>query len=77
MIKWDRAGIELAPPGYAVRHASVARHVTDFVTRPEVSVQLAVWLRRSYHENVDDRRRRHRFTMGSPAEKVERNISLY
>ena len=26
---WDRAGIELATPGSAVRHASVARHVTD------------------------------------------------
>ena len=26
---WDRTGIELATPGSAVRHASVARHVTD------------------------------------------------
>ena len=26
---WDRAGIELATPGSAVRLASVARHVTD------------------------------------------------
>ena len=26
---WYRAGIELATPGSAVRHASVARHVTD------------------------------------------------
>ena len=32
----DRAGIELATPGYAVRHASVARHVTDWATRPSV-----------------------------------------
>ena len=31
---WDRAGIELATPGSAVRHASVARHVTDCATRP-------------------------------------------
>ena len=31
---WDRAGIELATPGIAVRHASVARHVTDCATRP-------------------------------------------
>ena len=31
---WYRAGIELATPGIAVRHASVARHVTDCVTRP-------------------------------------------
>ena len=28
------AGIELATPGSAVRHASVARHVTDCATRP-------------------------------------------
>ena len=26
---WDRAGIELATPGSAVRHTSVARHITD------------------------------------------------
>ena len=31
---WERTGIELATPGYAVRHASVARHVTDCATRP-------------------------------------------
>ena len=31
---WDRTGIELATPGSAVRHASVARHVTDCATRP-------------------------------------------
>ena len=31
---WYRAGIELATPGSAVRHASVARHVTDYATRP-------------------------------------------
>ena len=30
----DRTGIELATPGSAVRHASVARHVTDCATRP-------------------------------------------
>ena len=36
---WDRTGIELATPGSAVRHASVARHVTDCTTRPE-KVQL-------------------------------------
>ena len=34
---WDRAGIELATPGSAVRHASVARHVTDCTTRPGIS----------------------------------------
>ena len=26
---WDRAGIELATPGSAVRHAPVVRHVAD------------------------------------------------
>ena len=26
---WDGAGINLATPGSAIRHASVARHVTD------------------------------------------------
>ena len=31
---WDRAGIELATPGSAVSHASVARHVTDCATWP-------------------------------------------
>ena len=30
---WDQTGIELATPGSAVRHASVARHVTDCATR--------------------------------------------
>ena len=34
MKVWDQAGIELATPGSAVRHASVARHVTDCATRP-------------------------------------------
>ena len=34
MKVWDRAGIELATPGSAVRLASVARHVTDCATRP-------------------------------------------
>ena len=31
---WDQTGIELATPGSAVRHASVARHITDCATRP-------------------------------------------
>ena len=34
MKVWDRAGIELATPGTAVRLASVARHVTNCATRP-------------------------------------------
>ena len=34
---WDRAGIELATPGIAVRHASVARQVTDSAMRPGAS----------------------------------------
>ena len=36
MKVWDRARIELASPGSAVRLASVARHVTDCATRPGV-----------------------------------------
>ena len=39
---WDRAGIKLATPGSAVRHASVARHVTDCATRPSLCFTL-VW----------------------------------
>ena len=31
---WDRTGIELATPGSAVNHASVARHVTNCATLP-------------------------------------------
>ena len=31
---WDRAGVELATPWSAVRHASVARLVTDWATWP-------------------------------------------
>ena len=31
---WDRAGIKLATPGSAVRHTSVARHITDCAMRP-------------------------------------------
>ena len=38
---WYRAWIELATPGSAVRHASVARHVTDCATRPGV---LYAWI---------------------------------
>ena len=33
MKVWDRAGMELATPGSAVRLASVARHVTDCATQ--------------------------------------------
>ena len=36
---WYRAGIELATPGSAVRHASEARHVTDCATRPGKTVR--------------------------------------
>ena len=32
--EWDQTGIELATPGSAVTHASVARHVTDCATQP-------------------------------------------
>ena len=38
MNVWDRAGIELAIPGSAVRLAYVARHVTDCATRPSVNL---------------------------------------
>ena len=34
----DRARIELATPGSAVRLASVARHVTDCATRPGIAL---------------------------------------
>ena len=40
MKVWDHAGIEPAIPGSAVRHASVARHVTDFATRPGIFALL-------------------------------------
>ena len=33
---WDRAEIKLVTPGSAVRHPSVARHVTDCATRPSI-----------------------------------------
>ena len=36
---WDRTGIELATPGSAVRHAYVARHVTDCATRPGIDLR--------------------------------------
>ena len=34
MRVWNRAGIQLATPGSAVRHASVARQLTKCATRP-------------------------------------------
>ena len=40
MNVWDLAGIELATPGSAVRLASVARHLTDWATRPGVFVVI-------------------------------------
>ena len=40
MNVWDRTGIELATPGSAVRHASVARHVTDCATWPGLDEML-------------------------------------
>ena len=36
MKVWDRAGIELATPGSAVRLTSVARHVTDCAMWPVI-----------------------------------------
>ena len=41
---WDRAGIELVTPGSAVRLASVARHVTDWATRPGPLIMLQLQL---------------------------------
>ena len=44
---WDRAGIELATPGSAVRLASVARHVTDCATRVgpiRLEASILVWV---------------------------------
>ena len=41
---WDRAGIELATPGSAARHASVARHVTDCATRPGTYIVIKTLL---------------------------------
>ena len=35
---WSRAEIELATLGYAVRQASLARHVTDCATRPDAGL---------------------------------------
>ena len=37
---WDWTGIELVTRGSAVKHASVARHVTDCATRPLVLLLL-------------------------------------
>ena len=43
---WDRAGIELATPGSAVRLASVARHVTDFATWPGIEKLVCIQVNR-------------------------------
>ena len=50
----DRAGIELATPASAVRHASIARHFTDCATRlgTYVFVILCVIVVGLYHVNV-------------------------
>ena len=45
---WYRAGIELATPGSAVRHASVARHVTDCATRPGIPAMRANTTKSTY-----------------------------
>ena len=47
MKVWDQAGIELATSGYAVRLASVARHVTDCATPPvQIWFDFFLWFRR-------------------------------
>ena len=52
---WDRAGIELATPGSAVRYTSVARNVTDCATRPGncefQSWKLTIYLRTDIEMN--------------------------
>ena len=40
---WDRAGIELSTPVSTVRLASVARHLTDSVTRPVPLCSLVIF----------------------------------
>ena len=57
---WDRAGIKLAIPESAVRHASVARHVTDCTTRPGRASFLLIFL----------------FTFGFTFRKHTGNISI-
>ena len=52
---WERVGMELATPRSAVRHASVARHVTDCATRPGVSEEM--------FEKLMDGRRSHWYNM--------------
>ena len=49
---WDRAGIELATPGSAVRFASVARHITDCATRPDEYFLCLVYVLLSVIPNV-------------------------
>ena len=46
---WDRAGIELATPGSAVRHASVARHVNDGAT---LSLRFCTFLYRIWNSDT-------------------------
>ena len=47
---WDRTVIELVTPGSAVRHASVARHVTDCTTWPGIkqSCMKYIFLHRTH-----------------------------
>ena len=50
---WDRAGIELATPGSAVRLASVARHVTDCATRPGTGYNWGRYLTgKAWHNTI-------------------------
>ena len=46
---WYRTGIELATPGSAVRHESVARHVTNCATRPGWA-NIIFWHSKSYFD---------------------------
>ena len=57
--EWDQAVIKLTTPGSAVRHASVARHVTDCATRPHINMliitqQFTNWSRSNWlHKHVN------------------------
>ena len=48
---WDQAGIELVTSGYAVRHNSAARHVTDCATQPGKN-NLMVFLKEIFGKKI-------------------------
>ena len=80
----QKYGIELATPGSAVRHASVARHFTDCATRPGKSQEVSPFpsgdhkaamnrhesMRNTRHENTNDPQKKYRLRT------VSKNILL-